>query len=49
MTASPFLLSGGTALLYQVAFGKKLATIFGATAYAVSAVLAAFTRSGKRS
>lgn len=37
-----FLLSGGTALLYQVAFGKKLATIFGATAYAVSAVLAAF-------
>ncbi|MFP6683636.1 MAG: fused MFS/spermidine synthase, partial [Polyangiaceae bacterium] len=37
-----FLLSGGTALLYQVAFGKKLATIFGATAYAVSAVLTAF-------
>lgn len=37
-----FLLSGGTALLYQVAFGKKLSTIFGATAYAVSAVLAAF-------
>ncbi|MSP26268.1 MAG: spermidine synthase, partial [Myxococcales bacterium] len=37
-----FLLSGGTALLYQVAFGKKLATIYGATAYAVSAVLAAF-------
>ncbi len=37
-----FLLSGGTALLYQVAFGKQLATIFGATAYAVSAVLAAF-------
>jgi spermidine synthase len=37
-----FLLSGATALLYQVAFGKKLATIFGATAYAVSAVLAAF-------
>ncbi|MBI4700689.1 MAG: spermidine synthase [Deltaproteobacteria bacterium] len=35
-------LSGGTALLYQVAFGKRLATIFGATAYAVSAVLAAF-------
>lgn len=30
------------ALLYQVAFGKKLGTIFGATAYAVSAVLAAF-------
>jgi spermidine synthase len=37
-----FLMSGGTALLYQVAFGKKLSTIFGATAYAVSAVLAAF-------
>ncbi len=37
-----FLISGGTALLYQVAFGKKLSTIFGATAYAVSAVLAAF-------
>lgn len=37
-----FLLSGATALLYQVAFGKKLSTIFGATAYAVSAVLAAF-------
>ncbi len=37
-----FLLSGGTALLYQVAFGKQLATIYGATAYAVSAVLAAF-------
>ncbi len=34
--------SGATALLYQVAFGKKLATIYGATAYAVSAVLAAF-------
>jgi spermidine synthase len=37
-----FCLSGGTALLYQVAFGKKLSTIFGATAYAISAVLAAF-------
>lgn len=37
-----FLLSGGTALLYQVAFGKRLALVFGATAYAVSAVLAAF-------
>ncbi len=37
-----FLASGATALLYQVAFGKKLATIYGATAYAVSAVLAAF-------
>ncbi len=37
-----FFTSGATALLYQVAFGKKLSTIFGATAYAVSAVLAAF-------
>ncbi|MCC6522513.1 MAG: fused MFS/spermidine synthase [Polyangiaceae bacterium] len=37
-----FFLSGATALLYQVAFGRKLQTIFGATAYAVSAVLAAF-------
>jgi spermidine synthase len=37
-----FLLSGAMALLYQVAFGKRLGTIFGATAYAVSAVLAAF-------
>ncbi len=42
LVAPLFLASGGTALLYQVAFGKKLATIFGATAYAVSAVLAAF-------
>ncbi len=42
LIAPLFFLSGGTALLYQVAFGKKLATIFGATAYAVSAVLAAF-------
>jgi spermidine synthase len=42
VVATLFLLSGGTALLYQVAFGKKLSTIFGATAYAVSAVLAAF-------
>jgi spermidine synthase len=37
-----FFLSGATALLYQVAFGKELGTIFGATAHAVSAVLAAF-------
>ena len=29
-------------MLYQVAFGKRLATVYGATAYAVSAVLAAF-------
>ncbi len=43
VTIAPlFLLSGGTALLYQVAFSKRLATIFGATAYAISAVLAAF-------
>jgi spermidine synthase len=42
LTALLFLTSGGTALLYQVAFGKKLSTIYGATAYAVSAVLAAF-------
>lgn len=40
--AALFFTSGATALLYQVAFGKKLGTIFGATAYAVSAVLAAF-------
>ncbi len=40
--AALFCTSGATALLYQVAFGKKLGTIFGATAYAVSAVLAAF-------
>ena len=40
--AALFFFSGATALLYQVAFGKKLSTIFGATAYAVSAVLAAF-------
>lgn len=40
--AALFFASGATALLYQVAFGKKLSTIFGATAYAVSAVLAAF-------
>jgi spermidine synthase len=42
LIAPLFVLSGGTALLYQVAFGKQLSTIFGATAYAVSAVLAAF-------
>lgn len=42
ITALLFLTSGATALLYQVAFGKKLSTIYGATAYAVSAVLAAF-------
>jgi len=37
-----FLVSGSTGLLYEVAFGKLLAYVFGATAYAVSTVLAAF-------
>lgn len=37
-----FLVSGATGLLYEVSFSKTLATIFGATAYAVSTVLAAF-------
>ncbi len=37
-----FFVSGATGLLYEVAFSKKLATIFGATAWAVSTVLAAF-------
>jgi spermidine synthase len=37
-----FLVSGATGLLYEVAFSKFLATIFGATAYAVSTVLASF-------
>jgi len=37
-----FLVSGATGLLYEVAFSKLLAYIFGATAYAVSTVLAAF-------
>ncbi len=37
-----FLVSGATGLLYEVAFSKVLATIFGATAYAISTVLAAF-------
>ena len=37
-----FLLSGATGLLYEVAFAKVLATIFGATAYAISTVLSAF-------
>jgi spermidine synthase len=34
--------SGATGLLYEVAFSKVLATIFGATAYAISTVLSAF-------
>lgn len=37
-----FVVSGATGLLYEVAFSKVLATIFGATAYAVSTVLSAF-------
>ncbi len=42
LVAALFLLSGATGLLYEVAFSKVLATIFGATAYAVSTVLSAF-------
>lgn len=42
LVASLFLVSGMTGLLYEVAFSKVLSTIFGATAYAVSTVLAAF-------
>ncbi len=37
-----FLVSGSTGLLYEVAFGKLLGYIFGATAYAISTVLASF-------
>ncbi len=37
-----FLISGATGLLYEVAFAKVLATIFGATAYSISTVLSAF-------
>lgn len=37
-----FLVSGSTGLLYEVAFGKLLGYVFGATAYAVSTVLASF-------
>ncbi len=42
LVATLFLVSGATGLLYEVAFSKLLAYIFGATAYAVSTVLAAF-------
>ena len=42
LIATLFLVSGATGLLYEVAFSKLLAYIFGATAYAVSTVLAAF-------
>jgi len=40
--AALFFASGATGLVYEVAFAKSLAPVFGATAYAVSAVLAAF-------
>jgi spermidine synthase len=40
--AALFFASGATGLVYEVAFSKSLAPLFGATAYAVSAVLAAF-------
>ena len=42
LTYALFLVSGATGLLYEVAFSKVLATIFGATAYAISTVLSAF-------
>src|SRR5262245_19187515 len=42
LVATLFLISGATGLLYEVAFGKLLGYVFGATAYAVSAVLSAF-------
>src|SRR5258708_34774306 len=37
-----YLVSGGLGLLYEVAFSKYLSFVFGATAYASSAVLVAF-------
>jgi len=37
-----FSVSGGLGLIDQVCFSKYLSTVFGATAYAISAVLAAF-------
>lgn len=37
-----FLLSGGTALIYQVAWVRHMTLIFGSTAFAVSTVLTAF-------
>ena len=40
--AALFLVSGSTGLLYEVAFSKLLGYVFGATAYAVSTVLAAY-------
>lgn len=42
LVSALFLVSGATGLLYEVAFSKLLGYVFGATAYAVSAVLAAF-------
>ncbi|HVY46386.1 MAG TPA: fused MFS/spermidine synthase, partial [Minicystis sp.] len=42
LVSTLFLVSGTTGLLYEVAFSKLLAYVFGATAYAVSTVLAAF-------
>ena len=42
LVAALFLVSGATGLLYEVAFSKLLGYVFGATAYAVSTVLAAF-------
>src|SRR5690349_12874580 len=42
LIAALFLISGATGLLYEVAFSKLLAYVFGATAYAVSTVLSAF-------
>jgi spermidine synthase len=42
LVAALFLVSGATGLLYEVAFSKLLGYVFGATAYAVSAVLSAF-------
>lgn len=37
-----FLLSGATALLYQILWSRQLALVFGSTTFAVSAVLTAF-------
>ena len=42
VVAALFLVSGMTGLLYEVAFSKLLGYVFGATAYAVSTVLASF-------
>jgi spermidine synthase len=42
LVAALFLTSGTTGLVYEIAFAKSLSPVFGATAYAVSAVLAAF-------